>query len=140
MSAPVPLLPRRARSSLEEHEGVLSEPGHIAGPRPARVSETNASLREDYQTHLPALAEVDSRTKVISQIDAQRLRADMTTQETNTLLYETALFDLRDRYRTWQWLFVGSDIVLGFGGSCVRVWSGSPLAQLWNCLVMYIRA
>ena len=62
----------------------------------AALAETNASLHEDYRTHLQALADVEARTKVVAQIEAQRARADVITQETNTLLYESALFSVRD--------------------------------------------
>ena len=46
------------------------------------------------------LAEVESRTKIMAEIDAQRLHADVMTQETNTLLYESALFDLGALWQT----------------------------------------
>ena len=64
------------------------------------LSESNASLREDYQAHVSLLAEIESQTKVMAEVDTQRLHANVTTQDTNTLLYESALFDLGALWET----------------------------------------
>jgi hypothetical protein len=45
---------------------------------------------------MQALLDLEARTRVVAQLDAQRLVADAIAQETNTLLYESALFRVRE--------------------------------------------
>jgi hypothetical protein len=49
-------------------------------------------LREDHHSHQQALSEIAARTQVIAQIEAERVKADTTTQERNTLRYESQQF------------------------------------------------
>jgi hypothetical protein len=56
------------------------------------LSTTNASLREDYHSHQQALSDIMARTQVIAQIEAERVKAEMITQERKTLRYESEQF------------------------------------------------
>jgi hypothetical protein len=56
------------------------------------LSTTNASLREDYRSHQQTLTQIAARTQVIAQIDAERVKAETTTQERKTLRYESEQF------------------------------------------------
>ena len=56
------------------------------------MSNTNASLREDHHSHQQALSELVARTQVIAQIEAERVKAETTTQEFKTLRYESEQF------------------------------------------------
>jgi hypothetical protein len=58
----------------------------------ASLSSTNASLREDYLAHQDGLYNLGARTQAIAQIEAERIKADTTTQERNSLCYESELF------------------------------------------------
>jgi hypothetical protein len=60
------------------------------------LSTTNASLREDYHSHQQALSGIGTRTQVIAQIEAELLKAEMTTQERKTLRYESEQFRVDD--------------------------------------------
>jgi hypothetical protein len=60
------------------------------------LSDTNASLREDYQSHQQFFLDIDNHTKVLALIDSQRLQVEKISQETNTLLYESQQFHMRD--------------------------------------------
>ncbi|TFK43512.1 hypothetical protein BDQ12DRAFT_622506 [Crucibulum laeve] len=65
----------------------------------ASLSQTNAELREDYHSNLTHLTELESRTKVLAEIDAEYIKADKTSQATNTLCYESEQFRIAD---LWQ--------------------------------------
>ncbi|KAJ7129648.1 hypothetical protein C8R44DRAFT_850755 [Mycena epipterygia] len=86
----------------------------------ASLSETNTRLREDYQTHVRALAEVEQQTKVIADIDVEASKADKISQAQNTILYESQQFLVPDlwhiasppRHAT----FALRDKVFGMGG------------------------
>lgn len=56
------------------------------------LSATNASLREDYVSHQQILSEIAARTQVIAQIEAECVKADTTTQQRNSLRYESEQF------------------------------------------------
>lgn len=60
------------------------------------LSLTNTLLREDYETHLSALADLEQRTKVLASIDAENAKADKISQATNTLRYESEQFTVPD--------------------------------------------
>jgi len=60
------------------------------------LSTTNASLHEDYHAHQQILSDLSARTQVIAQIEAERVKADTTTQERNTLRYESEQFRVDD--------------------------------------------
>ncbi|KAF4574587.1 hypothetical protein EYR36_005935 [Pleurotus pulmonarius] len=64
-----------------------------------QLSATNASLRSDYQSHLTFLTELESHTKILAALEASRAQAAVSTQETNTLLYESDQFRLHDLWR-----------------------------------------
>ncbi|KAJ7180109.1 hypothetical protein C8R43DRAFT_1117442 [Mycena crocata] len=86
----------------------------------ASLSETNTRLREDYQTHVRALAEVEQQTKAIAEIDVEASKADKILQAQNTISYETQQFNVPDlwhianppRHAT----FALRDKVFGMGG------------------------
>ncbi|KAJ7498897.1 hypothetical protein FB451DRAFT_1203384 [Mycena latifolia] len=86
----------------------------------ASLSETNTRLREDYQTHVRALAEVERETKAIADIDVEASKADKILQAQNTISYETQQFLVPDlwhiasppRHST----FALRDKVFGMGG------------------------
>jgi len=56
------------------------------------LSSTNASLREDYVSHQHILSDIAARTQIIAQIEAECVKADITTQERNSLRYESEQF------------------------------------------------
>ncbi|KAF9462668.1 hypothetical protein BDZ94DRAFT_1194337 [Collybia nuda] len=64
------------------------------------LTEKNTLLREDYQAHLPFLSDLEARTKVMSDIDAETARADKTSQATHTLRYESEQFRVPDLWHT----------------------------------------
>jgi hypothetical protein len=64
------------------------------------LTETNTHLREDYQAHVPFLSDLEARTKVMSDIDAENARADKTSQATHTLRYESEQFSVPDLWHT----------------------------------------
>ncbi|KAF8076409.1 hypothetical protein FPV67DRAFT_1604951 [Lyophyllum atratum] len=51
----------------------------------SKLSNTNSLLREDYQSHLPFLSNLEAHAQVISRIDAANAKADKTSQATHTL-------------------------------------------------------
>jgi len=53
-------------------------------------------LHQDYHLHEQAMKELVRRAEVISQIEAGRIKADGTTQERNTLLYESEQFRVQE--------------------------------------------
>lgn len=59
----------------------------------------NTRLREGYEANLENLADVEVRTKVLADIDAEHARADKISQATNTLRYESEQFHVSD---LWQ--------------------------------------
>lgn len=63
------------------------------------MSDANASLREDHLSHQHALFDIEARTKVIAQIEAERIKANTATQERNTLLYESEQFRVHELWR-----------------------------------------
>lgn len=65
----------------------------------ASLSNTNASLREDYLSHQQALSDIDAHTQIIAQIEAERVKASTATQERNTLVYESQQFRVQDLWR-----------------------------------------
>ena len=58
----------------------------------SRLSQMNAYLREDYETHQTDLANAESRVKIIAEIEAARDKAYTMLQETHALSYEAAQF------------------------------------------------
>ncbi len=58
----------------------------------SRLSQTNAYLREDYETHQPELTSAESRIKIIAEIEGARDKAYTMLQETHALSYEAAQF------------------------------------------------
>lgn len=64
------------------------------------LTNTNTLLREDYQSHLPFLSDLEARTQVISNIDAENAKADKTSQATHTLRYEAEQFSIPDLWHT----------------------------------------
>jgi hypothetical protein len=64
------------------------------------LCDTNTSLRQDYQSYQQFSLDVEAHTKVIAQIEAQRLKEEKMTQETNTLLYESNQFHMSDLWQT----------------------------------------
>lgn len=60
------------------------------------LNRTNSLLREDHQSHLSQLAELEAGTQVISAIDAENAKADKTSQATHTLRYEAEQFRVPD--------------------------------------------
>ncbi|KAF9782829.1 hypothetical protein BJ322DRAFT_1072911 [Thelephora terrestris] len=56
------------------------------------LSETNSTLRDEYQEHNEKLSPFLSRGSVISEVESIRLKADSMAQETKALQYESAQF------------------------------------------------
>lgn len=63
------------------------------------LSNTNAFLREDHHSRQLALSEVGTRAQIIADVEAERVRAETTTQERNTLLYESQQFRVHELWR-----------------------------------------
>lgn len=63
------------------------------------LSVTNATLHQDYHSHQDVLAELGARSQIIAQIEGERVKADTTTQERNTLLYESEQFRVHELWR-----------------------------------------
>ncbi|KAJ7638832.1 hypothetical protein FB45DRAFT_1055059 [Roridomyces roridus] len=86
----------------------------------ASLSETNARLREEYQTHVQALAEVEMNTRVIADMDLERSKADKILQAQNTISYETQQFQIPDLWHIASGprhtTFAVRDKVFGMGG------------------------
>lgn len=59
----------------------------------------NTRLREDYLSHQQALSDIEARTQVIAQIEVERVKANIATQERNTLLYESEQFRVPELWR-----------------------------------------
>ncbi|KAJ7781220.1 hypothetical protein B0H16DRAFT_1671552 [Mycena metata] len=93
---------------------------HLRNVMACSLSQTNAQLREDYQTHMRALAQVEQQTRAIADIDVEASKADKISQAQNTISYETQQFLVRDlwhiasppRHAT----FALRDKVFGMGG------------------------
>lgn len=81
---------------------------------------TNTFLREDYQSHQDALLNIGAQTQVIAQVEAERHKTDVTTQERNTLLYESEQFRVDDlwhmAYPSRQKVLDLREKVFGTGG------------------------
>lgn len=60
------------------------------------MAATNASLHDDYHSHEQELSELALRAQVIAHLEAERAKTDSTTQERNTLLYESEQFRVQD--------------------------------------------
>ena len=77
----------------EQHlEGVVA----CLGTLTSRLSQMNAYLREDYESHQPELAQVEARTKVIAEIEGARDKAYAIAQETQALSYEAGQFHVQN--------------------------------------------
>ncbi|EPT03801.1 hypothetical protein FOMPIDRAFT_1028638 [Fomitopsis schrenkii] len=61
-----------------------------------RLSRTNTHLRTDHERARPGLAELRERTGILHQVEAARARADVLTQETQALAYESAQYLVED--------------------------------------------
>ena len=61
-----------------------------------RLSRTNTHLRTDHEQARPGLAELRERTGILHQVEAARARADVLTQETQALAYESAQYPVED--------------------------------------------
>ncbi|KAJ7771390.1 hypothetical protein DFH07DRAFT_1057717 [Mycena maculata] len=62
----------------------------------ASLSDTNTRLREDYESHVRTLAEVEKQTRAIADIDVEGSKADKILQAQNTISYETQQFLVPD--------------------------------------------
>ncbi|KAH8105824.1 hypothetical protein BXZ70DRAFT_966334, partial [Cristinia sonorae] len=60
------------------------------------LSNTNAHLRSDYEEKQAALKSVEECKAVLQGIEAMRVKADATSQETQALAYESAQFLVED--------------------------------------------
>ncbi|KAJ7700120.1 hypothetical protein B0H17DRAFT_1196110 [Mycena rosella] len=84
------------------------------------LSETNTRLREDYQTHVRALLEVEQQSKAIADIDVEASKADKILQAQNTISYETQQFLVPDLWHIASpprhTTFALRDKVFGMGG------------------------
>jgi hypothetical protein len=56
------------------------------------LSETNSTLRDEYQEHNQKLSPFVARGSVISEVESIRLKADSMAQETKALQYESSQF------------------------------------------------
>ncbi|KAF7971111.1 hypothetical protein HWV62_22040 [Athelia sp. TMB] len=63
------------------------------------LASTNATLHADYHSHEQIMDELARRAQVLAQIEAERVKTDGTTQERNTLLYESEQFRVQE---LWQ--------------------------------------
>ena len=85
----------------------------------ASLSTTNTRLREDYHAHQPFTSELESRTRVIAELEALCAQT-VTTQESNALLYESEQFRLPELWRAVspprQQVLDLRDKVFGTGG------------------------
>ncbi|KAH9938141.1 uncharacterized protein B0H18DRAFT_1099992 [Fomitopsis serialis] len=61
-----------------------------------RLSRTNTHLRTDHERARPGLAELRERAGLLHQVEAARARADVLTQETQALAYESAQYLVED--------------------------------------------
>ncbi|KAH9844317.1 uncharacterized protein C8Q71DRAFT_826848 [Rhodofomes roseus] len=61
-----------------------------------RLSRTNTQLRTDHERARPGLAELRERTGILHRVEAARARADVLTQETQALSYESAQYLVED--------------------------------------------
>ncbi|KZT71574.1 hypothetical protein DAEQUDRAFT_763797 [Daedalea quercina L-15889] len=61
-----------------------------------RLSQTNTHLRTDHERARPGLAELRERAGGLHQVEAARARADVLTQETQALAYESAQYLVED--------------------------------------------
>ncbi|KAF7301688.1 hypothetical protein MIND_00734300 [Mycena indigotica] len=84
------------------------------------LSETNTILREDYQTHVKALASVEQQARIIAEIDAEGSKTDKISQAQNTLSYETQQLVVQNLWHVAgqprQTTFALRDKVFGMGG------------------------
>jgi hypothetical protein len=64
------------------------------------LTQKNTLLREDYQSHLPSISDIESRVQVISNIDTENAKADKISQATHTLRYEAEQFRVPDLWHT----------------------------------------
>ncbi|KAF7292462.1 hypothetical protein HMN09_01230300 [Mycena chlorophos] len=84
------------------------------------LSETNTILREDYQSHVRALAEVEQQTRVVAEIDVEGSTADKILQAQNTISYETQQFLVQELWhiasQPRHTTFAMRDKVFGMGG------------------------
>lgn len=62
------------------------------------LSQTNTLLRQEYDSHLTALAQLSPRTKVLADLDLQSTRTDNLSQQTNVLRYEAEQFHVPSLY------------------------------------------
>ncbi|KAJ7095410.1 hypothetical protein B0H15DRAFT_1020241, partial [Mycena belliarum] len=86
----------------------------------ASLSETNTRLREDYETHVRALALVEEQTKAIAEIDLEASKADKILQAQNTISYESQQFVIPSLWHTASpprhSTFALRDKIFGMGG------------------------
>jgi hypothetical protein len=64
------------------------------------LSTANKQLREHYESHLDAVGELEARSRVFSDLDAENVKADETFQATNSLRYETEQVLLSELWHT----------------------------------------
>jgi squalene cyclase len=75
----------------EQHlEGVVA----CLGTLTSRLSQINAYLREDYESHQPELTSAESRVKIIAEIEGARDKTYTMLQDTHALSYEAAQFHM----------------------------------------------
>ncbi|KAF7331989.1 hypothetical protein MKEN_00079200 [Mycena kentingensis (nom. inval.)] len=84
------------------------------------LAQTNTILREDYQSHVRQLTDVERETRVIAEIDAEGSKADKISQSQNTISYETQQFQVEELWhiasQPRHTTFVLRDKVFGMGG------------------------
>ncbi|CAL1700639.1 unnamed protein product [Somion occarium] len=62
------------------------------------LETSNTTIRNDFKEHQSAISELDARAVLLQQIETLRSKADVMTQETNALAYESAQFQVDDLY------------------------------------------
>ncbi|KAF6762132.1 hypothetical protein DFP72DRAFT_957982 [Ephemerocybe angulata] len=62
------------------------------------LSQANGLLRHEYESHIAALSQLTSRTKVLADLDLQSTRTDNLSQQTNVLRYEAEQFNVPSLY------------------------------------------
>ncbi|CAA7259773.1 unnamed protein product [Cyclocybe aegerita] len=84
------------------------------------LEQSNASMREHYESHLSALVDIDLRSRVLAEIDIENATSDRISQATNMLRYEAEQFNVRDLWQaaspSRQKVFALREKVFGTGG------------------------
>jgi hypothetical protein len=64
------------------------------------LAETNSSLRAEQQHHERASSTIDSRSRVVSELERERALIENATQEARALSYESSQFRVADLWAT----------------------------------------